>query len=99
MEVARIVEEAKLFLREEPGSHFVDCWGMAKPTVFSVGDRVRLSELGRSRSPNMTATGVVVSTSRTGTMYMVLLDGRARPVQLHWTYLDLEIPLDRACPP
>ena len=65
---------------------------MAKPTVFSVGDRVRLSELGRSRSPNMTATGVVVNTSRTGTMYMVLLDGRARPVQLHWTYLELEIP-------
>lgn len=65
---------------------------MAKPTVFSVGDRVRLSELGRSRSPNMTATGVVVNTSRTGTMYMVLLDGRARPVQLHWSYLELEIP-------
>ena len=40
----------------------------------------------------MTATGVVVNTSRTGTMYMVLLDGRARPVQLHWTYLELEIP-------
>jgi hypothetical protein len=64
---------------------------MTKPTVFSIGDRVQLSELGRSRSPNMTATGVVMSTSRTGTMYMVLLDGRARPVQLHWTYLEPEI--------
>jgi hypothetical protein len=64
---------------------------MTKPTVFSVGDRVQLSELGRSRSPNMTTTGVVVSTSRTGTMYMVLLDGRARPVQLHWTYLEPEV--------
>jgi hypothetical protein len=64
---------------------------MTKPTVFMIGDRVRLSELGRSRSPNMTATGVVVGASRTGTMYMVLLDGRARPVQLHWSYLELEI--------
>jgi hypothetical protein len=67
---------------------------MAKPTVFNVGDRVQLSELGRSRSPNMTATGVVVSTSKTGTMYMVLLDGRARPVQLHWSYLEPEIRSD-----
>jgi hypothetical protein len=64
---------------------------MTKPTVFMIGDRVRLSELGRSRSPNMTATGVVVSASRTGTMYMVLLDGRSRPVQLHWSYLELEV--------
>jgi hypothetical protein len=38
----------------------------------------------------MHRTGVVVSTSRTGTMYMVLLDGRVRPVQLHWTYLEPE---------
>lgn len=60
---------------------------------------MQLSELGRSRSPNMTARGVVVSTSRTGTMYMVLLDGRARPVQLHWTYLELEIPPTEAAGP
>jgi len=63
---------------------------MTKPLLFSVGDRVQLSELGRDRSPLMHRTGVVVSTSRTGTMYMVLLDGRVRPVQLHWTYLEPE---------
>jgi len=64
---------------------------MTKPAVFRIGDRVQLSELGRDRSPNMNTTGVVVSVSRTGTVYMVLLDGRVRPVQLHWTYLEAEV--------
>jgi hypothetical protein len=63
---------------------------MTKPALFHVGDRVQLSELGRSRSPHMHTTGVVVTISRTGTMYMVLLDGRIRPVQLHWSYLEAE---------
>jgi hypothetical protein len=38
----------------------------------------------------MHTTGVVVSASRSGTMYMVLLDGRIRPVQLHWSYMEAE---------
>ena len=58
--------------------------------MFNIGDRVRFSELGRSRSPHMSHRGVVVSTSKTGTMYMVLLDGSRRPVQLHWSYLEPE---------
>jgi hypothetical protein len=63
---------------------------MTKPAAFNVGDRVQLSVLGRSRSPHMHTAGVVVSVSRTGTMYMVLLDGRVRPVQLHWSYLEAD---------
>jgi hypothetical protein len=36
----------------------------------------------------MVGTGVIVATSRTGTVYRVLLDGRRRPVQLHVSYIE-----------
>lgn len=68
----------------------------AAPVTFNIGERVQLSELGRSRSPLMIRTGVVVSGSRTGTTYRVLLDGRRRPVLLHWSYLEPVDPADIA---
>ncbi|MDQ8729491.1 hypothetical protein [Bradyrhizobium sp. LHD-71] len=57
---------------------------------------MRLSELGQSRSPLMVRTGVIVSGSRTGTTYQVLLDGRKRPVLLHWTYIEPVMQSDRS---
>ena len=61
---------------------------MSTPTTFKIGDRVQLSELGRSRSPKTPEFGTVVRISRSGTSFAVLLDGRLRPIRLHWTYIE-----------
>jgi hypothetical protein len=60
---------------------------------FAVGDRVRLSSLGKTRNPRTVPTGQIVSIysrkSGYGSVY-VLLDGLTSPRRLHWSYLDLE---------
>ena len=60
---------------------------------FAVGDRVRLSSLGKARNPRTVPTGQIVSIysrkSGYGSVY-VLLDGLTSPRRLHWSYLDLE---------
>jgi len=57
---------------------------------FQPGDRVRLSELGRERSPRIPRTvGIVVSRAKGGRVYFVLMDGAKTPTRLHETYLEL----------
>jgi hypothetical protein len=64
-----------------------------------IGDRIRLCELGRRRSPKTPEFGTVVRVSRSGTSFVVLLDGRLRPIRLHWTYVEplgeLDVTADR----
>jgi hypothetical protein len=58
---------------------------------FQVGDRVRLSELGRSRFPaRQTALGtVIVEKSRTGgSNVRVLFDGSKKSVRLHEAFVE-----------
>jgi hypothetical protein len=59
------------------------------PTTFEVGDRVKLSELGKSRSPKATAAfGVVAGIPRGGRSVRVLFDGNNEPTQLHTSYIE-----------
>lgn len=53
---------------------------------LQVGDRVRLSALGRERSPKMAKTGLIVHAI--GSSFDVLMDGSKLPVRLHRTYLE-----------
>ena len=65
----------------------------SKDDKLKIGDRIKLSDLGKSRSPRMTCTGSVVSIRifRNGFgRVSVLLDGSACPVQLHSTYVERE---------
>lgn len=55
---------------------------------FHIGERVRLSELGRSRHPRMPdVLGTVASGSSSPNSVSVLFDGRRSPVLPHRTYL------------
>jgi hypothetical protein len=57
---------------------------------FRVGQRVRFSELGLSRSPKSTSRlGTVVGLPGASTVD-VLLDGNKRPTKLHRSYVELE---------
>jgi hypothetical protein len=59
---------------------------------FRVGDRVRLSELGRSRAPKAKVqTGVVVrlpGPSAGG--IQVIFDGNRAPTRIHRSYIELD---------
>ena len=59
------------------------------------GDRVRLNELGVSRSPKIKVhTGVVALPRLTGSAIIsVLFDGNKRPTRVHCSYVELD---DRA---
>jgi hypothetical protein len=58
------------------------------------GDRVRLNELGASRSPKIRVrTGTVValpSGQWRSTSVSVLLDGNKRPTNFHYSYIELD---------
>jgi hypothetical protein len=57
---------------------------------FEVGDRVRLSELGRVRAPKMSAkAGTVIGFARLSSGVKVLFDERKSPTTLHFSYLEL----------
>lgn len=60
-----------------------------KPTEpLRSGDRVRLNQLGRERSPKVAVdTGVIVGRTR-GSGFYVLLDGNVTPSLFHQTYID-----------
>ena len=65
--------------------------------TFKPGERVRLSELGRTQSPKMSSgRGVVVRKSAAGTRYIVRLDGRKTTVTLHETYIEPDDGSERA---
>ena len=67
---------------------------MPSERELQLGDRVRLTELGISRSPKIRArTGVVVALPRydSGSRVIgVLLDGNKRPTTLHRLYVELD---------
>ena len=62
---------------------------------LKLGDRVRLSELGVSRSPKIKVhTGIVAVPCFAGSAIIsVLFDGNKRPTRIHCTYVELD---DRA---
>ena len=54
---------------------------------FEIGDRVRLSALGRQRSPKTRErTGKIVAIF--GSTYKVAMAGKKMPVRLHGSYLE-----------
>jgi hypothetical protein len=67
---------------------------MVVTTDFRVGERVRLSEVGKSRAPRVrTQTGTVVKIPRTksgGRSVEVLFDGNKLPTRVHRTYIEKE---------
>jgi hypothetical protein len=61
---------------------------------FRVGDRVRLSELGKSGAPRTKVqTGVVFSVpepSVGGMSVQVIFDGNRQPTRIHRSYIELD---------
>jgi len=61
---------------------------------FKLGDRVRLNELGISRSPKIRArNGVVVALFSRGSRsasLSILFDGNKRPTRVHTSYVELD---------
>lgn len=61
---------------------------------FQVGDRVRLSELGKSRTPRTKSRGTVVRipgwTAAQGSV-QVLFDGNKEPTKMHRSYLEIDL--------
>jgi ribosomal protein L21E len=56
---------------------------------FSLGDRVRISALGATRSPRLAGkTGTVVGRSIFVSSVAVLLDGNKSPTTIHGSYLE-----------
>jgi len=56
---------------------------------FQVGERVRLSDLGRERMPrNKSTTAKVVGFGRSDTRIRIVFDGSRYPVSIHTSYLE-----------
>ena len=61
----------------------------AEEECFRVGERVRLSELGRQRMPRNKATAAkVVGFGRSDTRIRIVFDGSKYPVSVHVSYLE-----------
>ena len=61
----------------------------AEQEYFRIGDRVRLSELGRKRmSRNRATTATVVGYGRSETTIRIVFDGSNYPVSIHASYLE-----------
>jgi hypothetical protein len=60
-----------------------------KHNPFKIGDRVRLSDLGRQRCPEMpVAVATVVALSRKSTAVQVQFSERRTPMTLHVSYVE-----------
>jgi len=57
-------------------------------TTFKRGDRVKLSELGKSRSHARAEFGTVTSVLKSGRSIWVLFDGNKRPTPVHKSYIE-----------
>ncbi len=56
---------------------------------FRIGDRVRLSALGRQRmTRNKATTAKVVGFGRTDSRVRIIFDGSSYPVSIHVSYLE-----------
>ena len=61
----------------------------AEEEDFRIGERVRLSALGRERMPrNRATTAKVVGFGRSDTRIRILFDGSRYPVSIHVSYLE-----------
>jgi hypothetical protein len=61
----------------------------AEQEYYRIGDRVRLSALGKQRmSRNKATTAKVVGFGRTDTRIRILFDGSQYPVSIHISYLE-----------
>jgi hypothetical protein len=59
------------------------------PTTYQVGDRIRLSELGKSRSRTaVTDLGVVTAVPKGSTSVWICLDGNKTSVPIHRSYIE-----------
>jgi hypothetical protein len=58
-------------------------------TQIPIGARVRLNELGKTKTRMKSDCGTVVSRTK-GSGFYVLMDGNKTPTILHRTYIDLE---------
>jgi hypothetical protein len=56
---------------------------------FRLGQRIRLSDLGKERCKFKTDTGVVVGRNNVGESVRVLMDGRKQPQTLHKSYVEM----------
>jgi len=56
--------------------------------LFKIGDRVRLSELGRTRYPHMSRSGTVVGYSNYATSVRIQFDGRQHYTLIHTSYVE-----------
>jgi len=61
----------------------------AEQEYYRIGDRVRLSELGRKRmTRNRATTAKVVGFGRTDSRIRIIFDGSSYPVSIHASYLE-----------
>jgi len=61
----------------------------AEQEYYRVGDRVRLSDLGKKRmTRNRTTTAKVVGFGRSETTIRIVFDGSSYPVSIHISYLE-----------
>jgi hypothetical protein len=61
-----------------------------KDNTFATGDRVRLNEVGRARSPKLgQRLGTVEGVSRTGNSLRVVFDGGRTANSIHRSYLEV----------
>jgi len=61
----------------------------AEQEYYRIGDRVRLSELGRTRmTRNRAMTAKVVGFGRSETTIRIVFDGSSYPVSIHTSYLE-----------
>jgi hypothetical protein len=61
----------------------------AEQEYFRIGDRVRLSQLGKDRMPrNKSTTAKVVGFGRSDTRIRIVFDGSRYPVSIHTSYLE-----------
>lgn len=55
---------------------------------YEVGDRVKLSDLGKTRSPRLAGSGLVVAVPRGGRSVWVRFEGNTSPTPLHASYIE-----------
>jgi hypothetical protein len=60
--------------------------------IFKIGDRVRLNELGNSRSPRLKGQVGAVVLVRSRYSVDVLFDGNKTPTAIHCSYIEADDP-------
>ena len=64
----------------------------AEQEYFRIGDRVRLSDLGKQRmTRNRASTAKIVGFGRTETTVRIVFDGSSYPISIHVSYLEKDL--------